>query len=1040
MAEGYATPEHRVLPSYFGAAGVPDFQQSTDKEIAKWWDKRLGAPTSVGKKLLANGDSNWMAMDDITEDELIGEPYGVAKKEARVFVKIIDKVREAYLKDETARDAAHRHAVDVGAGGTVGGPALGSGTLQGGAAGHTPYPTMVHAGKGLWQEWAEARVVIATLQGWLELNSMDEAGSAVDALMADITGAKVSDVQVLTGVTQRHVKLVYGAMLSLMTVGQKLKVPADLQASRNGLGLVSYYGRECHGDDSASAAIDQFNWENPDACKTAEQVSLWLVEWQNLYKKIHGRGTDYMKNDSDMRRALAALTTVVRGVPGVDGVTLLEAVTDAQKRLDLPAGTAKVDVEEIVAIIKARAARFHGVQKVARRQSEQAAKAAPGGKPTPVAKAKVDGAKGKKGKGGKGGGAKVNAAKAGRGGSVIEAQCYGWLHDGSCTNDRHASMSEGKHAETHAEAFKGVGIPESMKKPCHRFKDGRCDNDAKDCRYSHAAAMASVADAGDYSGATVVCSEVIHAGTDMEEASGNSDDGDEGETTTVARIQFRMPQVTRNPKPRKSAKQMEKVVSASPSGEGKGASKSHESLEHERTVGIRIGDAKGAGDRCWRSADDRKVADDRPADDRPFADDRSVEMEKLADDLVIDTMADELVALVDAGANRGLCPQTKRNRLKRLRKMKKAVPITGFGGDVTATAEEVGDWETKLGNIKRMLVTGGVDQAIVAVKQLCELGYTYVQSTEGACLMHPTKGELWLVEKDGLYYLTRSAVETVGKQEEPTMAQHKVAERVRLRTGEQGKSTVRDASTITDTERELKRRLKEMQDHRRQGHSEALSWCTGCSQARMTGKAAVQQEGDTVPAGAEKGWVISADLFGPLEPDLEGNIWGMVLIEYTTRYGYLECLETKEAKGTLRGLKNFMADLQSKSGDGKVRVVTRVHTDQGTEFDGEFEDWCVDNQVRRTDTGGHRSKGNSVAERRVRMLRDCFKANLVTATGGHDYFHALWGVGSKFADRCINRSNWSNGKQPYEELSGAAYVWEGHDHIFGERCLYSRGL
>ena len=123
----------------------------------------------MGKKLLANGDSNWMAMDDITEDELIGEPYGVAKKEARVFVKIIDKVREAYLKDETARDAAHRHAVDVGAGGTVGGPALGSGTVQGGAAGHTPYPTMVHAGKGLWQEWAEARVVIATLQGWLEL-------------------------------------------------------------------------------------------------------------------------------------------------------------------------------------------------------------------------------------------------------------------------------------------------------------------------------------------------------------------------------------------------------------------------------------------------------------------------------------------------------------------------------------------------------------------------------------------------------------------------------------------------------------------------------------------------------------------------------------------------------------------------------------------------------------------------------------------------------------------------------------------------------
>ena len=34
-AEGYATPEHRVLPSVFGAAGVPDFQGSDDKDIAK---------------------------------------------------------------------------------------------------------------------------------------------------------------------------------------------------------------------------------------------------------------------------------------------------------------------------------------------------------------------------------------------------------------------------------------------------------------------------------------------------------------------------------------------------------------------------------------------------------------------------------------------------------------------------------------------------------------------------------------------------------------------------------------------------------------------------------------------------------------------------------------------------------------------------------------------------------------------------------------------------------------------------------------------
>ena len=296
MAEGFATPEHRVLPSYFGTAGVPDFQGSTDKEIAKWWNKRLGSTVSMGNKLLANGASNWMGMEDLTVFDLTEPPYDALEKDATAFVKIVQKVGEAYVKDEAQRDSAQRYRSEMSAEAAKTGSGLGHG---GAVAAHTTYPTVVHSGKGLWPAWEEARVVIATLQGWIEINNLSEAGCVVDSLVADIVGTKVDDAEQLAGVSERQARLVYGAMMSLLTVAQKLKVPADLQTKRNGFELVSFYGKKCHGDDMASAEIDQYDWENPDSCKTAEQVSLWLVEWENLYRKINLRGTDYSTSDSD---------------------------------------------------------------------------------------------------------------------------------------------------------------------------------------------------------------------------------------------------------------------------------------------------------------------------------------------------------------------------------------------------------------------------------------------------------------------------------------------------------------------------------------------------------------------------------------------------------------------------------------------------------------------------------------------------------------------------------------------------------------------
>ena len=92
-------------------------------------------------------------------------------------------------------------------------------------------------------------------------------------------------------------------------------------------------------------------------------------------------------------------------------------------------------------------------------------------------------------------------------------------------------------------------------------------------------------------------------------------------------------------------------------------------------------------------------------------------------------------------------------------------------------------------------------------------------------------------------------------------------------------------------------------------------------------------------------------------------------------------MKGKHARNTLEGLQRMITDLITMTGDPNT-VVVRVHSDNGTEFQKEFDTWCEEQHIKRTVTGGYRSKGNSVAERRIRMLRESFIACLEVATGG----------------------------------------------------------
>ena len=128
----------------------------------------------------------------------------------------------------------------------------------------------------MWPSWESALLVYGHLGNWLVANRMTTASDAVDKLFLDIFGEDPGAVEALSGVTRADVQLIYGAMWSLMTPAQQVLVPVTVANSRNGLELVSFYGKKCHGDDSASAEIDLYDWENPDPCKTAEQVVEWL--------------------------------------------------------------------------------------------------------------------------------------------------------------------------------------------------------------------------------------------------------------------------------------------------------------------------------------------------------------------------------------------------------------------------------------------------------------------------------------------------------------------------------------------------------------------------------------------------------------------------------------------------------------------------------------------------------------------------------------------------------------------------------------------
>ena len=53
---------------------------------------------------------------------------------------------------------------------------------------------------------------------------------------------------------------------------------------------------------------------------------------------------------------------------------------------------------------------------------------------------------------------------------------------------------------------------------------------------------------------------------------------------------------------------------------------------------------------------------------------------------------------------------------------------------------------------------------------------------------------------------------------------------------------------------------------------------------------------------AEKGYVLGVDFFGPFDPDVDNNVYGMIGVEVEhTRYGMVELMKNREAKNAIKG-------------------------------------------------------------------------------------------------------------------------------------------
>jgi hypothetical protein len=147
-------------------------------------------------------------------------------------------------------------------------------------------------------------------------------------------------------------------------------------------------------------------------------------------------------------------------------------------------------------------------------------------------------------------------------------------------------------------------------------------------------------------------------------------------------------------------------------------------------------------------------------------------------------------------------------------------------------------------------------------------------------------------------------------------------------------------------------------------------------------------------------------------------------------------LVKRSAVATAKALDGFAAELK-RLGKDKERAIVRFHTDVDKSFLGAVEKLVIPKGWKQTDTGGYKSAANGIVERRIGMLKEAARTEMVAATGGDPWYHGLWGHTMVRANFTVNVNDWASGRvSPHEQLTGQKYVWTARDHVFCEYCTW----
>ena len=253
------------------------------------------------------------------------------------------------------------------------------------------------------------------------------------------------------------------------------------------------------------------------------------------------------------------------------------------------------------------------------------------------------------------------------------------------------------------------------------------------------------------------------------------------------------------------------------------------------------------------------------------------------------------------------------------------------------------------------------------------------------------------------------------------------------------KSVLLDLERPTPSTRASKQRPRVKQaectlvEHCIRGHRPFHPDCKACRLGSMTVKPATRNDWKLELEMANKGYVLGVDFVGPFKPDTDGNKYAFIGVEVGhTNYGMVVLQKTREATETTASLKLMQRHLEMQGS----KELVRVHSDNDKSFRGDFAKYLVGAQIAQTNTGGYRPTANSRTERRIRMILDALRANLLVAHGMTRDYEGLWGQGFKYTMAAINKTAWSDGVMPHKELTGVEYQFGKEDHVFGSYCEY----